>query len=165
LDRLTAQRIILAQRVPDPIRGQHNAPQFRVPPVLDAKEIVGFALVPVGRGPDAAHAVDHGWLARQGDLEAQSLSMLQGVELVDAHKARRQAQVPLVDGAHKETEGVGQFGIVAQKLADRHQVLGMDGDCRLSSELTHVQDRLWEALFQFLHTRIAFGHFSPQPET
>src|SRR5678815_3387741 len=52
-DLFVAERGILAQRPAHPVLGQQDAGQVGVPGELDAVEVVGLALVPVGGRPHA----------------------------------------------------------------------------------------------------------------
>src|SRR5258705_13524832 len=53
-----AERGVLAQRPAHPVLGQQDAGEVGMAGELDAKEIEGFALVPVRSGPHAGHRRD-----------------------------------------------------------------------------------------------------------
>ena len=57
-NRLAADRVVLAQRVPCPVVLHDDAAQIRVPLDRDAHQVVGLALVPVRGRPDADDARD-----------------------------------------------------------------------------------------------------------
>src|SRR5688572_10385598 len=67
---VTGQREVPADRVADEAVVREDAPQVRVPAEQDAVEVEGLALVPVCRGPDFHHRIDHRRLAR-GAVAAQ----------------------------------------------------------------------------------------------
>src|SRR4029453_8904317 len=53
------ERKVLAERVPDESVVGEDPPEVRVTAEEDAVEIKGLALVPIRRGPNAGHRVDH----------------------------------------------------------------------------------------------------------
>src|SRR5215207_1542288 len=75
------QRVVLAQRVAVPVLRQKDSAQVWVAHERDAEEVVGFALHPVGRGPDARDALDSG-LAR-ARLQTDALVLGGREEVVD----------------------------------------------------------------------------------
>src|SRR5260370_17812091 len=58
LDRLAADGVIAAQRMPDPVVGHENSRQLGMPVEDDAEEVVRLALVPVGGRKQVVHRVD-----------------------------------------------------------------------------------------------------------
>src|SRR5579872_4779750 len=63
-DSVVFQRklVIFSQRVPHPIFRAQNSPQVRMAGEIDAHQIKGLALVPIGDGPHAGHAGNLGQL-------------------------------------------------------------------------------------------------------
>src|SRR5258707_2457612 len=57
-DRLAADRVIAAQRMPDPVVGHEDSRELGMPVEDDAEQVVRLALVPVGGWKEVVHRVD-----------------------------------------------------------------------------------------------------------
>jgi len=80
----TGLLVVLAERVADPVVGQHDAAQVGVAGEGDAEEVVDLALEPVGALPDPGERRHHRVGAVGLHLELHRVSMLQREE-VDHH--------------------------------------------------------------------------------
>ena len=135
---------------------QHDAPQLRMAAKVNAEQIVGLALVPVGRGPHRAHAVDGGRVSGEGCVEAQPPVVAQRVELVNRHETRREPQAQPVDGADEQAKVVGQARLVAQVAADLQDLRCVHGEHGVAVAFVPAveqgavvrQHRLWKAFLQ-----------------
>src|SRR5688572_19253042 len=67
--RLSAERVVLAERMPVPVVLHEDADEVRVALELDAHHVPGLPLVPVGGRPDGDEA-RHGLAVLEPDLEA-----------------------------------------------------------------------------------------------
>ncbi|MEI2692673.1 MAG: hypothetical protein V9H69_24300 [Anaerolineae bacterium] len=155
---LAPQRLVLAQRMPDPIPRQEDAAQVGVALVVNAHQIVGLALHAEGRLPQRVEA-GHGRLAvrtigRHGQADAPAVR--DGEEVVDAGKALLAAgpgalarrQLAAIDGGQVGKVDKLQSGLIAQKARHRQQIAGMHGEIDLAVSSLHIHQRGREALLE-----------------
>src|ERR1039457_5001278 len=120
--------VILAQRMPFPIVGQHDAPQTRMVAEPHAKQVERFPFEPVRAAPDFGHGVDLRIAARQAALQAQPLVPVERVQMIHHFKARlRRIPVHAGNGAQADKPL-----IVFQESAHAHDLLGHDLDGQLA---------------------------------
>src|SRR5207247_1664449 len=67
LNRLAADGVVAAQRIPDPVVGHEDSRQLGMPAEDDSEQVVRLALVPVGGREQVVHRVDLGRLAVDAD--------------------------------------------------------------------------------------------------
>src|SRR5204862_1011729 len=72
-DPVSGNGIVLAQRVPFPVVGQHDAAQVGMVAEVDAEQVERLALEPVGRAPHCRDRVNLRIFAAQAAFEAQPL--------------------------------------------------------------------------------------------
>src|SRR3989304_2073152 len=87
LDLFIAQRVILAQRMPLPIRRHEQPAQIRVAREADAEHVENLALVPVGAGEDLHHTRHARRVAREVEEQSQAEAFFERVQLVDHGEA------------------------------------------------------------------------------
>src|SRR6266496_3642691 len=75
--------VVLAQRVADPVVGQHDPAQVRVAREVHAEQVVDLALEPVGGLPDPLDRVDGRGGPVRLDLELQAVAVAVREEMVD----------------------------------------------------------------------------------
>src|SRR5215211_4184573 len=131
-DGLAAERIVLAERVAFPVVRHQDPQEIRVPFDRDPEHVPSFALVPVGRRPDADHARD-GFTLVEPDLHAHARRALAHREqvVVDREALRLRRGQPLVTLRHRRVQvAPGRRPDVAgDAVAAPAQVIGR-GDVR-----------------------------------
>ena len=121
--------------MPHPVVGQQDAARVGMPLEADAHQVVGLALVPVGRRPDVGHRVDDGLGARHVDVQFEVGVGGERVEMVDGLEA-----IAVVDGGH---EVAGLIRQSFERAQARRNVVQ-------SSAVDHSDDRVG-----FLHAGVA----------
>src|SRR5260370_5467830 len=80
--------VVLAQGMPIPVFGHHDAAQVGVAAEVNAEQVEDLALVKVSRGPDRADAVEGRRIAVETDDKAQSLFQGHREDVVDDLQTR-----------------------------------------------------------------------------
>ncbi len=107
--------MVLAQRMALPRWGQEDAAQVRMAGEGDAEHVPGFALVPVGVGPEVGDGGNAGGVALQRHLDADVLVPVEGHEMVDEREVAGRLAVAmraqaLVDDGQVEQHPEGRLG-------------------------------------------------------
>ena len=126
--------VVLAERVADEGVVAEDAVQVRVAREVEAVEVVGLALEPVGRRPDALDARQRRLLVvREHHADARVLVARERVEVDDRLEAAGTIRSPapqVVDAAEIQEEVVLAARVVAQEARQGQPVLGPDLDRR-----------------------------------
>ena len=79
--------IVFAERMPYPIRWQHDAIETGMIAKNDAEQVEHFAFVPIGGAPDVADGFQL-LIFRNGNNQAYPIVMADGVQEIDDFEAR-----------------------------------------------------------------------------
>src|SRR5207245_11752674 len=148
--RLAEGDVILPQWKPLPGRRHQDAAQVRVPVELDAEQVPGLPLVPVGGGPDRGKARDvrigHG----RGGLDPNPGLVGQRAYLPDDGEAWVASRP--IDGGGIET--VIESFLIPEIAGDIDQAGGIDHDAEVASEVGTLLNGRLEAVAEPLHERV-----------
>src|SRR5579884_643372 len=144
------ERVVLAERVADPIGGHQDAREIRVTGEADAEEVVDLALIPVRRGPDRGDGGDlrvGRVLVADADLQPDGGAGGERHQVVDHVEAGLALRPVHRRDLREEVEAL----LVAQGAADRLDRLGPHDDGGLAAVLRDVEDVGAVALAQERH--------------
>src|SRR5438105_1203652 len=92
---LQGELVVFAQGVADPVFGEQNAAQVRMAGEPNAGEIVNFAFVPIGGGPNPGDGGNLGQLAgrvippaRQNQLHGEAMPVGETLQVIDDFQVR-----------------------------------------------------------------------------
>ena len=139
-----------------PIFRAKNAAQVGMAGEDDAREVVDFALVPIGRAPDAADGGHFGQFARfvvlparQHDFHHQACFVLDAPKVIDHFRMRFKINFgrllgicfEIVDARDAVEEIEPQVWLVAQERADIDKPIGRDFDPRIDRRQIRAGNR------------------------
>src|SRR5882757_4639411 len=118
--------VVLAQGMPIPVFGHHDAAQVGVAAEVNAEQVEDLALVKVSRGPDWCDAVEGRRVAVETDDKAQTFFQRHGKNVINDLEARL-GGIPVDGGDILEEVVTGPL----YGFAGRDDAFARDGDRQL----------------------------------
>src|SRR5438874_556606 len=128
--------VVLAQGIPLPFVRQQDAREIGMPGENDPKHVKGFALQPIGRGPNARDARNLFAVARPS-LHAQALILRKGVEI--EHHVEALVALGPIDGGQVRKQV--ELFFIAEILCNFRKLRAFHGEDRLLAILDRFYQR------------------------
>src|SRR5277367_3768108 len=115
----------------------------------NAKEVVIFALVPVGGGPDSGDGMDGGVAAIQLHFQAQALAAIQRNQMIIHFEARLDGEAVHRGDVREKGKAQGRFR--GKIFGDAQEVFARDHDGDFAAKFQNFGDRGGVPLPEFMH--------------